>query len=168
MPPDESKGSQLDAIGSLAQRQLDNTARRVQKHKRTQDQRAGTFRIGQAQATLDLIELEYVSDRDGGFKQPLERCKLLTRWAFEYFDQTPQVKFGSGGSSLFGALVGQLMFTIARVDGVAVCSGRIAAGGWTTYGPECSRPSPKPGGGMCPTRSHGTKKCIFDTTRCVA
>ena len=33
-------------------------------------------------------ELEYVSDRDGGFKQPLERCKLLTRWAFEYFDQT--------------------------------------------------------------------------------
>ena len=33
-------------------------------------------------------ELEYVSDRDDGFKQPLERCKLLTRWAFEYFDQT--------------------------------------------------------------------------------
>ena len=31
---------------------------------------------------------EYVSDHDGGFKQPLERCKLLTRWAFEYFDQT--------------------------------------------------------------------------------
>ena len=31
---------------------------------------------------------EYVSDRDAGFKQPLERCKLLTRWAFEYFDQT--------------------------------------------------------------------------------
>ena len=25
MPPDESKGNQLDAIGSLAQRQLDNT-----------------------------------------------------------------------------------------------------------------------------------------------
>ena len=23
-------------------------------------------------------ELEYVSGRDGGFKQPLERCKLLT------------------------------------------------------------------------------------------
>ena len=33
-------------------------------------------------------ELEYVSHRDGGFKQPLEKCKLLTRWAFEYFDQT--------------------------------------------------------------------------------
>ena len=33
-------------------------------------------------------ELECVSDRDGGFKQPLERCKLLIRWAFEYFDQT--------------------------------------------------------------------------------
>ena len=33
-------------------------------------------------------ELEYVSDRDAGFKQPLESCKLLTRWAFEYFDQT--------------------------------------------------------------------------------
>ena len=31
---------------------------------------------------------EYVSDRDAGFKQPLERCKLLTRWAFEYFDPT--------------------------------------------------------------------------------
>ena len=27
MPSDESKGSQLDAIGSLAQRQLDNTLR---------------------------------------------------------------------------------------------------------------------------------------------
>ena len=33
-------------------------------------------------------ELEYVSDRDGRFKRPWERCKLLTRWAFEYFDQT--------------------------------------------------------------------------------
>ena len=29
MPSDESKGSQLDAIGSLAQRQLDNTVDRV-------------------------------------------------------------------------------------------------------------------------------------------
>ena len=28
MPSDESKGSQLDAIGSLAQRQLDNTVTR--------------------------------------------------------------------------------------------------------------------------------------------
>ena len=37
---------------------------------------------------LPSAELEYVSDRDAGFKQPLERCKLLTRWAFEYFDQT--------------------------------------------------------------------------------
>ena len=25
---------------------------------------------------------------DSTFKRPLERCKLLTRWAFEYFDQT--------------------------------------------------------------------------------
>ena len=33
-------------------------------------------------------QLKYVSDGDGGFKQPLERCKLLTRWVFEYFDQT--------------------------------------------------------------------------------
>ena len=75
---------------SLAEigKRLGKQARRVQKHKRTQDRPAGTFRIGQAQATLDLMELEYVSDRDGGFKQPLERCKLLTRWAFEYFDQT--------------------------------------------------------------------------------
>ena len=37
-------------------------------------------------------ELEYVSDHDGGFKQPLERCKLLNRWAFEYFDQTTTSK----------------------------------------------------------------------------
>ena len=36
---------------------------------------------------------EYVSDRDAGFKQPLERCKLLTRWAFEYFDQTGTPQF---------------------------------------------------------------------------
>ena len=36
-------------------------------------------------------ELEYVSDHDGGFKQPLERCTLLNRWAFEYFDQTAWV-----------------------------------------------------------------------------
>ena len=31
MPSDESKGSQLDAIGSLAQRQLDNTVREVRR-----------------------------------------------------------------------------------------------------------------------------------------
>ena len=31
---------------------------------------------------------EHVSNRDAGFKQPLERCNLLTHWAFEYFDQT--------------------------------------------------------------------------------
>ncbi len=31
---------------------------------------------------------KYVSDRDARFKQPAERRKLLTRWAFEYFDQT--------------------------------------------------------------------------------
>ena len=36
--------------------------------------------------------LEYVSDRDGGFKRTLERCKLLTRCAFEYFDQTSKVR----------------------------------------------------------------------------
>ena len=33
---------------------------------------------------IPSAELEYVSDHDGGFKQPLERCKLLMRWAFEY------------------------------------------------------------------------------------
>ena len=33
-------------------------------------------------------ESEHVSYRDGEFKRPLERCKLLTRWVFEYFDQT--------------------------------------------------------------------------------
>ena len=31
MPSDESKGSQLDAIGSLAQRQLDNTGQTIVK-----------------------------------------------------------------------------------------------------------------------------------------
>ena len=31
MPSDESKGSQLDAMGSLAQRQLDNTGSTVHK-----------------------------------------------------------------------------------------------------------------------------------------
>ena len=41
-----------------------------------------------------FAEPEYVSNRDGGFKRPLERCKLLTRWAFEYFDQTPTDIFG--------------------------------------------------------------------------
>ena len=30
-------------------------------------------------------EPEYVSDSDGGFKRPLRRCKLLTRWAFGVF-----------------------------------------------------------------------------------
>ena len=35
-------------------------SRRVQKHKRTQDRRAGTFRIGQAQATLDLISRNWI------------------------------------------------------------------------------------------------------------
>ena len=34
MPSDESKGSQLDAIGSLAQRQLDNTAVRPRAARR--------------------------------------------------------------------------------------------------------------------------------------
>ena len=46
---------------------------------------------------------EYVSDRDAGFKQPLERCKLLTRWAFEYLDQTGCrgcPSFGTGRGSL--------------------------------------------------------------------
>ena len=34
MPSDESKGSQLDAIGSLAQRQLDNTRYRYRPSRR--------------------------------------------------------------------------------------------------------------------------------------
>ena len=33
MPSDESKGSQLDAIGSLAQRQLDNTIVTVRAYR---------------------------------------------------------------------------------------------------------------------------------------
>ena len=41
-------------------------------------------------------ELEYVSDRDVGFKQLLEKCKLLTRRAFEYFDQTADLAFFPG------------------------------------------------------------------------
>ena len=34
MPSDESKGSQLDAIGSLAQRQLDNTPKSIHRCRR--------------------------------------------------------------------------------------------------------------------------------------
>ena len=48
----------------------------------------GLFQKAEFWHRMSSAELEYVSDRDGGFKQPLERCKLLTRWAFEYFDQT--------------------------------------------------------------------------------
>ena len=80
----------------MARADLNEAMPSCPKHKRTQDRRAGTFRIGQAQATLDLIELEHVSDRDGGFKQPLERCKLLTCGAFEYFDQTGSDRCVSG------------------------------------------------------------------------
>ena len=43
---------------------------------------------GELQATNLRTRKKYVSDRDARFKQPSERCKLLTRWAFEYFDQT--------------------------------------------------------------------------------
>ena len=46
---------------------------------------------------------EYVSDRDARFKQPLERCKLLTRWAFEYFDQTAIALFMSMSAFRFAA-----------------------------------------------------------------
>ena len=46
-------------------------------------------------------ELEHVSDRDGGFKRPLERCKPLTRWAFEYFDQTAFLRYPSSRHSRF-------------------------------------------------------------------
>ena len=45
---------------------------------------------------------EYVSDRDAGFKQPLERCKLLTRWAFEYFDQTGSLVVAGRGIPVHG------------------------------------------------------------------
>ena len=45
MPSDESKGSQLDAIGSLAQRQLDNTLRApklvIQRRPQGADESAG-------------------------------------------------------------------------------------------------------------------------------
>ena len=52
---------------------------------------AGSYPTGATDPGSDAApsaELEYVSDRDGGFKQPLEIRKLLTRWAFEYFDHT--------------------------------------------------------------------------------
>ena len=47
MPSDESKGSQLDAIGSLAQRQLDNTVRTAEPY-------AGE-RNGNSSARADLV-----------------------------------------------------------------------------------------------------------------
>ena len=45
---------------------------------------------------------EYISDRDAGFKQPLERCKLPTRWAFEYFDQTGSLVVAGRGIPVHG------------------------------------------------------------------
>ena len=57
----------------------------------------GSFHLfGHDAIATPSAELEYVSDRDGGFKQPLERCKLLTRWAFEYFDQTAAKRSANG------------------------------------------------------------------------
>ena len=50
---------------------------------------AGSNRLpGRAAGNELRSRKKYVSDRDARFKQPSERCKLLTRWAFEYFDQT--------------------------------------------------------------------------------
>ena len=45
-------------------------------------------------------ELEYVSDRNGRFKRPWGRCKLLTCWAFEFFDQTGYHDVGLAVSQL--------------------------------------------------------------------
>ena len=41
---------------------------------------------GRVAGTELRTRTEYVSDRDAEFKQPLEMYKLLTHWAFEYFD----------------------------------------------------------------------------------
>ena len=50
---------------------------------------AGSNRLpGRAAGNELRSRKKYVSDRDARFKQPSERCKLLTCWAFEYFDQT--------------------------------------------------------------------------------
>ena len=50
---------------------------------------AGSNRLpGRAAGNELRTRKKYVSDRGARFKQPSERCKLLTRWAFEYFDQT--------------------------------------------------------------------------------
>ena len=55
MPSDESKGSQLDAIGSLAQRQLDNTV-------------AGLLDVYPQETGLDLLDpaLQAVAVQEGG------------------------------------------------------------------------------------------------------
>ena len=50
MPSDESKGSQLDAIGSLAQRQLDNT--------HSSSARTGGTTLGRMDKVVDLREVE--------------------------------------------------------------------------------------------------------------
>ena len=64
MPSDESKGSQLDAIGSLAQRQLDNTSTDV-----------GT----------QLAELFVSNFGDGGKRTSLATIQIADPRAYEAF-----------------------------------------------------------------------------------
>ena len=45
MPSDESKGSQLDAIGSLAQRQLDNTVITTKPRIETREKRVRVEKV---------------------------------------------------------------------------------------------------------------------------
>ena len=62
MPSDESKGSQLDAIGSLAQRQLDNTVCEAGGG----EAKGGTARQGSAPATSGSSALRQYDDNGNG------------------------------------------------------------------------------------------------------
>ena len=54
MPSDESKGSQLDAIGSLAQRQLDNTLESIRWSRGQRIQKVGSSRFAKTSRTRRL------------------------------------------------------------------------------------------------------------------
>ena len=76
MPSDESKGSQLDAIGSLAQRQLDNTCATAPK-TRGRHSRAwpfhGTAEDGELLPKSDILESQLATSLEGRDKSGNQR-----------------------------------------------------------------------------------------------
>ena len=65
MPSDESKGSQLDAIGSLAQRQLDNTVKDHAQRQRRRSPQFGCAILSPAFVTSPVISRAARSQADG-------------------------------------------------------------------------------------------------------